>query len=416
LVCKKAEPAVSRRRFLEQGVRSVAGLGVSSLLLSSCASEGPTTAPEPAPTPDSGRLLVGAHYYLWFPDNFEGGQYLRARLLPGQQPMLGEYSSASASVAEQHIAWAVHAGIDFFTLDWWPGVPERNARIDTSLLSARNLGQIRFCVFYELGGLGYDPDTGRTFFDAATVERFLADQEEIAVRYFAHPRYLRRGGRPVVVYYITRSAVGRFQEAMARYRERMSTLGFDPYVIGDEVFWKVVRYDNTDFTTEPQRPRIDLFDALTSYNLYNHKLPSQAGYGATSTLLADAHALYGAYRAQGGKPVVPLAFPGYNDRGVRPEENHYAIPREWSPGAGDGTFLTEWITRFTLPEVDPALPMMFLTSWNEWGEDTAVEPLAVAPATARDDSASGDAYTQGFAYSGYGMSYLDVFRRAVRGA
>jgi hypothetical protein len=59
--------------------------------------------------------------------------------------------------------------------------------------------------------------------------------------------------------------------------------------------------------------------------------------------------------------------------------------------------------------------MMLLTSWNEWGEDTAVEPLATAPATAVDVSDSGRVYTQGFAYSGYGMSYLDVLRRAVRG-
>jgi hypothetical protein len=412
-VCKKAERAVSRRRFLAQGARSVAGLGVSSLLLSSCASDAPPSAPEPPV--DSGRLLVGAHYYLWFPDAFQGGRYLRARLLPGQQPMLGDYSSASALVAEQHIAWAVRAGIDFFTLDWWPGGPERNARIDTALLAARNLGQIRFCIFYELGGLGYDIRTGRTLFDASTVERFLAEQEEIATRYFTHPRYLRVGGRPVVIYYITRSAVGRFEEAMTRYRARMDELGFDPFVIGDEVFWKVARDDNGDFTPEPQRGRIALFDAVTAYNLYNHMITSHAGYGATSALLADAHALYARYR-EAGRPVIPLAFPGYNDRGVRPEENHYPIPREWSAGAGEGTFLAEWIARFTLPEVDPALPMMLLTSWNEWGEDTAVEPLSVSPPTALDISRSGDQYTQGFVYAGYGMSYLDVFRRAVRGS
>ena len=100
---------------------------------------------------------MGAHYYLWFPDNFAGGKYLRARLLPNQLPVLGEYSSASATIAEQHIAWATSAGIDFFTLDWWPGVTLRNARIEQSILAARNLDSIRFCIFYELGGLGYDP-------------------------------------------------------------------------------------------------------------------------------------------------------------------------------------------------------------------------------------------------------------------
>jgi glycoprotein endo-alpha-1,2-mannosidase len=408
-VCKKADPGISRRRFLEQSGRHLAGLGASSLLLSSCGGGGDPTTPDPPVEP--GSLLVGAHYYLWFPDNFAGGKYLRARLLPNQLPVLGEYTSASATIAEQHIAWAASAGIDFFTLDWWPGVALRNTRIDQSILAARNLDSIRFCIFYELGGLGYDPGTARTFFDGETVERFLADQEEIAVRYFPHPRYLRLGVRPVIVYYITRSAIGRFEEAMARYRARMAQLGFDPYVIGDELFWKVAKDDGTGFTAEPQRTRISLLDALTSYNLYDNLETSHSGYGATSQILPDARALYALYRAAaGGKPVIPLAFPGYNDRGVRPEADHYAIPREWSPGAGEGTFLTEWMKRFTLPELDPSLPMMLVTSWNEWGEDTAIEPLALAPPTDEDVSGSGDLYTQGFRYSGYGMSYLNVVR------
>jgi hypothetical protein len=387
----------------------LAGLGASSLVLSSCGGSGEPTSPEPPV--DSREILVGAHYYVWFPDNFQGGRYLRARLLPQQQPALGEYSSSSAAVAEQHIAWASSAGVDFFTLDWWPGAPARNARIEQAVLAARNLDSIRFCIFYELGGLGYDPETGRTTFDGPMVERFLADQEEIARRYFAHPRYLRVGTRPVVVYYITRSAVGRFDEAMSRYRERMAGLGFDPFVIGDELFWKVAKDDGSGFTAEPQRRRIAHFDALTAYNLYDETAPSHSGYGATSELLSDAHSLYALYRAAAeGRPVIPLAFPGYNDRAVRAEADHYPIPREWSPGAGEGTFLAEWMKRFTLPEIDAELPMMLVTSWNEWGEDTAIEPLAVAPATDADVSASGEDYTQGFRYAGYGTSYLEVLR------
>jgi hypothetical protein len=39
--------------------------------------------------------------------------------------------------------------------------------------------------------------------------------------------------------------------------------------------------------------------------------------------------------------------------------------------------------------------MMLITSWNEWNEDTAVEPVALAPATASDASDSGNDYTLG---------------------
>jgi len=352
---------------------------------------------------------VGAHYYVWYPRNFEGGNYLRARLSPPQEPLLGEYSSASPAVVAQHIAWASQSGIDFFTLDWWPSAPERNALIDRVVLAAPNIGAIRFCIFYELGDLGYDKDSGQLLFDESRVERFLSNMDEIASRYFGHPSYLKVGGRPVIVLYVSRTATGRFAEAMSRFRSRMTGRGIDPYVIGDEIFWLVARDDGTGYTADPQLGRIALFDALTAYNLYDSTRTSQAGYGASSTFVSDARALYERYRlAAGDTPLVPLAFPGYNDRGVRLEADHYAIPREWASGAGEGSFFAEWLDRFALPLIDARLPMMLITSWNEWNEDTAIEPGAGGAPTTTDTSPSGTAYTQGYRYEGYGTRYLEI--------
>jgi hypothetical protein len=235
--------------------------------------------------------------------------------------------------------------------------------------------------------------------------------EEIAVRYFAHPRYQRVDGRPLIFLYVTRTAAGRFGEAMVRYRARMAELGRDPFVIGDEIFWEVAREDGVGYTEEPQRGRISLFDAITAYNLYDASRPGHMGYGAASTLLADAQVLWERYRrANAGMPLIPLAMPGYNDRGLRLEADHPAIPREWSPGAGEGTFFAEWLRKFTLPRIDTGLPMLLITSWNEWSEDTAIEPVVQAPATASDRSGSGSAYTQGFRYVGYGTRYLEILR------
>ena len=354
-------------------------------------------------------LLVGAHYYLWYPANFARGDYLRAKLSPAEQPLLGEYYSSSPAVVAQHIAWASESGIDFFTLDWWPSAPERNALIDEVVLAAPNIAAIRFCILYELGDLGYDQASGHLVFDESRVERFLSNMDEIASRYFSHPSYLKVGGRPVIVFYVTRTATGRFAEAMSRFRSNMAGRGIDPYVIGDEIFWAVARDDGAGFTAEPQLGRIALFDALTAYNLYDSTRTSQAGYGASSTFVSDARALYERYReAAGDTPLVPLAFPGYNDRGVRLGADHYAIPREWSPGAGEGSFFAEWLERFTLPLLDARLPMMLITSWNEWNEDTAIEPAAESAPTTTDTSPSGTTYTQGYRYEGYGRRCLDI--------
>ncbi len=394
--------------------RALVRIALALLALSACRAEDygseSVTGSDPV-TGSAADILVGAHYYLWFPTRFEGETYLRARLRPAQAPLLGEYSSLSPAVAEQHIAWASEFGVDFFTLDWWPRDPHRRLRIDQGVLAARNIGEIRFCIFYELWDLGYDEASGFTVFDRATVERFLADMEEIARSYFSHPSYLRVEGRPVIILYVTRTATGLFPEAMRRYRQRMAELGRDPYVIGDEIFWCVAREDGAGSTDEPQRGRIALFDAITAYNLYDSSRIMQAGYGASSTLVSDSRALYQRYRqAAGGRPVIPLALPGYNDRGVRPEVDHYVIPRAWSPGTAEGTFLAEWLDRFTLPLIDTSLPMMLVTSWNEWSEDTAIEPSAPAPPTSADGSPTGVDYTQGFRYEGYGTRYLEILR------
>ena len=49
-----------------------------------------------------------------------------------------------------------------------------------------------------------------------------------------------------------------------------------------------------------------------------------------------------------------------------------------------------------------------ITSWNEWNEDTAIEPVAAAPATTNDRR--GGFFTQGYPYEGYGTTYLDIVR------
>jgi hypothetical protein len=387
---------ITRRRFLQRAGSQAAVVLGSAPFVAHAQSIGPD-------------LLVGAHYYVWFPAPFEGGRYLRAKLRPAQTPLLGEYSSAAPATSEQHIAWASSFGIDFFTLDYWPGAALQNARIEEGFLAAQNIDRIRFCIFYELQALGYDAATGFTVFDGPSVDRFVFDMEDIATRFFAHPSQLRVGGRPVIVLYVTRTATGRFEEAMLRARERIARLGFDPYVIGDEIFWTVAKVDGSGVSDAPQTQRIALFDAITAYNLYDSTQRSQHGYGANSTFLRDSRALYGRYReAAGGRPVIPLAMPGYNDRGTRLERDHPPIPREWRPGAGEGTFFSRWLEGFTMPLVDPGLAMILVTSWNEWSEDTAIEPLTPAEATAADVSAAGTDYTQGFRYAGYGTRYLEV--------
>jgi hypothetical protein len=217
----------------------------------------------------------------------------------------------------------------------------------------------------------------------------------------------------VVILYLTRVLVGDVAGAMAEVREMWRQRGYDPYVVADEVFWNVTRDRRpAAFTTAPQASRIRLFDAITAYNPYESERSDFAGYGSESALLASIDGLYARYRdaTAGAVPIVPDVLPGYDDRGVRPSLDHYVIPRQWAPGAPEGSFLEEMLRRIADPWFDPRAPMVFVTSWNEWNEDTGIEPLQAAPATSADTATDGISRTQGFAFEGFGLRYLEVLR------
>jgi hypothetical protein len=54
--------------------------------------------------------------------------------------------------------------------------------------------------------------------------------------------------------------------------------------------------------------------------------------------------------------------------------------------------------------------MVLVTSWNEWHEDTQIEPIKEAPPTSVDESPTSTYYTGGLSYEGYGTRYLDILR------
>ncbi|MBI2963579.1 MAG: glycoside hydrolase family 99-like domain-containing protein [Deltaproteobacteria bacterium] len=364
-----------------------------------------------------GPYLVGAHYYVWYPSNFSQG-YLRAALRPAEAPALGEYDSRDPAVAGEHIALASSHGIDFFALDWWPNRPSQNDAIDAGFLRASNLGQIRFCIFYNSFGLGDRPSEG-ILFDAATRSRFVSDLVGIARRYFDHPSYLRVDGRPVIELYITREMRGLFPQAMQEMRQALSAEGYDPFVIGDEIFWGVIEANDDPgaaarVTGEPQLSRIRLFDAITAYNLYEGARQQDRGFGSASAFVGDSAALYRRYRDAGGVPIVPVVIPGFNDRGTRLAADHFVIPRRWAADAAEGSFFSESIERIARPLVDAHLRMVLITSWNEWNEDTAIEPVAPAPPTSEDRSGQ-QLFTQGYTYEGFGTTYLDTVSERLGG-
>lgn len=382
-------------------------LGLAGLTGSGC-SESPIPS-APVEPRWSDKYLIGTYYYLWYPGNWREG-YINGRLFPQQLPVLGQYDSSDLRTIERHISWSFQFGIDFWAISWWPGQPELDRVIRDRIFQAKNIGDIKFCIFYESGGLGLEED--RIELTPQKAQKLLTDFKYLARNYFTHPSYLKIKERPVVILYLTRTFVGDYEKVITGLRKELQSLGFDLFLVGDEIFWYVMRPKPLPPSTTPFKERMGLFDAVTSYNLYNWAKPKQMGYGISSTYLSEVHDLFVAYRSAGGQKVrlIPSAIPGYNDRGVRLSEKHPVIPRQFDSGGEEGSFFVQALKKTVVPFIDPVLPMVLITSFNEWNEGTQVEPAREEGETREDHSPSRKDYTQGYLYRGYGERYLSIIR------
>jgi len=384
--------------------------------------------PPASATTEAVHPLVGAYYYLWNPENFAGGT-LRAHLEPPQLPASPLVNSRSPQTAARDITNARKAGINFFAIDWWPydsGYSgEDYQAADGAMkdfLAAPNISQMRFAMFYETWNLGFDPGRESTPVTFQMELHFDSDMVHFAERYFDNPSYLRINGRPVVFLYLTRTLTGDVAGMIKGARTVLEAKGFNPFFIGDEVYWRVTPENPNPagpiLTTTPQVARIEQFDAITSYILYYGDpdfllgpTGDFTGYPGTTDIVADERHLLSEYSAatNGRVPVIPDIASSFNDRGFRLPTNHPAQPRQWLPGEGPASTLDHLFRCVALPEVDPALPIVMVTSWNDWNEDTGIEPIGGTP-THGDDSSTGTAYTQGYTYGGEGRAALRVLR------
>ena len=398
-------------------------LGTALALTLLVAASTPVVATSPGVRP-----LVGAYYYLWNPENLAGGT-LRAHLVPPQQPAGSLVNSQSPRTAARDITNARAAGINFFAIDWWPYDPGYSGAdyraADGAMrdfLAAPNIAQMKFAMFYETWNLGFDPGRESTPVDFQMELHFDADMLTFAKHYFRNPSYLRIHGRPVVFLYLTRTLTGDVAGMLQGARKVLEAKGFNPFFIGDEVYWRVTPENPSPagpvLTTTPQVARIEQFDAITSY-IYYYGDPDFflgptldfTGYPGRTDIVADERHLLSEYSAatDGRVPVIPDVSSGFNDRGFRLPTNHPAQPRQWLPGEGAASTLDHLFRCVALPEVDPALPIVMITSWNDWNEDTGIEPVGGTP-THVDDSPSGTAYTQGYTYGGEGRAAVRVLR------
>jgi glycoprotein endo-alpha-1,2-mannosidase len=354
-------------------------------------SPSPTAGPTSAPTflgPPPSNLTVGAYYYPWHGDNFHNGQgYLRKDL--NQGPLLGEYNDTDPQVIAQHLSWSRRANIRLWITSWWGPNRLEDNNIRNVILNHRDIGDHKIALMYETSGRIKEGDT----------KNVADDIEYICQTYFDHPNYYRINGRPVLFVYLTRKleTMGKMEEVILLMRSVADFYGHDLYLVGDHVF------QGAPTGEDLFRPFLYL-DAVTNYDVYGSMgKRGYAGQDGVDKYYQDQNQ----WRHQAGWKkcgYIPAVSPGYNDRGVRLKADHAPLSRRLAWDSAPGS-LFEAALRSARYLVDDSVDnLLVVNSFNEWHEDTQIEPAVGAPT---DEPFN---LTTGLEYSGYGELYLDILR------
>lgn len=338
--------------------------------------------------------IVGAYYYPWYgvndrPVEHDWDHVMRRKLTPPQDPVAGLYRSDDPQVIAQHIEQSKRAGIDFWAVSWWGPDTATDRTIRNAILKHPQADQLRYAVLYEA--------TGRLgSFDKPDYTHLGDDFAYLEKTYFSDRNYLRVNGKPVVFIYLTREYFrNRGHEELAALRERVK----DVYIVGDDVF-------GSEYRPEWAKQ----FDAVTSYDIYGQSTSQHQATTKAVEALACNYATARRVANSVGTAFVPAIAPGYNDTAERPGHPGTARYMLDDPKSKEGDLFRTMIRQAAVPHLDPTCGrLMMVTSFNEWYEDSQIEPTAGnQPATSKDSSKDGRFYTGGERYVDYGPLYLDI--------
>ena len=336
---------------------------------------------------------VAAYYYPWYNAKHWKEGYIRATFSSPHLPLLGEYNSNDQDVIKKHIQWSELYGIDSWICSWWGKQKKEDKVIRQYIMPLLEASDVQFAVFYESAGL-LGMRNGEIVIGASEIEQLRKDIRYFCKHYFNHPNYLKINGKPAFFIYLTRAFRGKVEEAFNAIRAEAANAGYELFIIGDEVFWNRINAKH-----------VDLLDALTAYNMHGpwqfNGFPGQTNFfNAQAQKYASAQEVV-RYR---DKAFIPNAMPGFNDQGVRPEAGHYIIPNQQLPGEHHtSTFRTS--LQLAKEYADPTLNMITITSFNEWHEDTQIEPT-ISPESISTPTQN----IREYLYEAYHFDYLQLIK------
>ena len=307
---------------------------------------------------------------------------------------MGEYDDTRPEVIAQHLAWSRQANIKLWVCSWWGPGSREDETIRTAILPNPDLGKHQIALLYE--------STGRVkAAEGWSPHRVQDDMRHICQEYFDHPNYYKVDGVPVIVMYLSRllHKADALETVVTIMRETAREVcDTEIFILGDQVWGPA--------PTEEYMP-FELLDAVTNYDIYGNvnKAPF-AGQQAVNNYYQDQRE-WSVQAAKRGVRYVPGVSPGYNDRAVRLYKDNIGLSRRLTPDSEPGTLFAAQLQQARYLVDSGIHNLLMVNSFNEWHEDSQIEPAIGEPTNLPVEMTSGNTY------EGYGELYLNLLRTAT---
>jgi glycoprotein endo-alpha-1,2-mannosidase len=384
-------------------------------------------------------ITVGAFYYPWHGDDFHYDQgFLRSQLRPRQGPQLDEYDDTEEKTIEMHLEFSDMGKIDLWVTSWWgPYLDTDSTTQDTIMEYIENVGHsLKIALLYESTSRLQVDDVWT--FDADSIGK---DMQFISRYYFDRfDNYYRIDGKPVLIMYLTRALQkegGRHEDGQTFLQQTVAIMrenaNQDIFIVGDHAF-ETYPEDIMSETAALHNSSLKILDGITNCkSIFNvllmvaasfasglmhvlcriddiygwmvgRRKDSYPGIGRLSQYYFQHQARWKQVAAEHGCAYIPSVTPGFNDRGAR-DTGKYPLSRRLTPTSPEGSFFAASLRRAMQLLDKNADNLLMVTSFNEWHEDTMIEPVKIVEETNIPES-----MTNGLEYVGYGTLYLDLLR------
>lgn len=382
--------------------------------------QGTNVIPDPTPPPEGvfaqpvkayADTRIGAYYYGWHSGGFNGGtngnNYLRKLLeddsgnsvahTPWVKPRVPEeYDDRQRDVTRKQFDLMCNAGIDFIVCSWWGKDSRTDIHFrDYVMTETGNVSgnHMRACIHYETmdlkrnGGWTWSSDVAtQARDDFRRMYDYILDDQ----------KYLHKDGKPVIFFYLYRSMPSNFRNALCGLLRDVWQNDFgtskDPYIAADVMFGNAQTIPSTDASN---------INAMTTYDVYGQTSKGRSVIDESD--VADYHKEINNWaNSNPSLDVITCVSPGYNDRGVRLQEDHVGLAR-YLNGWDHGSLFKAHFKHFDAETKPTGTHWIVINSWNEWQEDSIIEPCTGGATTDKPTN-----ITSGNTYEPFGTKYVNI--------